>query len=541
MVNYLLHHHAKQKMYFLLNDCEIEMVQKKDKDFSVNANPVFTSSLNHEIRTSLSGILGFTKLANDSDNIEAIKEYLKKIESSSKHLTNIFNNLFDYFYINSKNLDLNTASFSLLKLLDQIEKEFIEKAIVKKIDFKIIYDEGIPASIFADEARLYQVVICLLMNSLQLSSPNSTIILTITQTKNGDDYLNLNFIITDTGSGLNPKMQKELFKPYGRINDDYLSYHEFTGLSLSLCKSIIEIMGGNINIQSKVNHGTTYSFDVIVKIDKTIKPISLEDMRVLVTDDNLETRQYMKQVLYHFGIKCDLAANGMDAINMVNKALENCNPYHVVFLDWCMPGYDGIETAKQIHALTSKNANIIFMSALEWHEIEEECKKIGIYRFISKPLYPSAILSVLEKIIDNHNYDNYPTNKKRIPNLAGKKILLAEDFEINRMIINSLLKPTDAIIIEAANGLEAVNRYQENQDVDLILMDVRMPEMDGYQAVEKIRSLKNQKAKSIPIIAVTADSFKEDIKKCKEVGMNDHIGKPINEEEFYSKIEKYLK
>ena len=297
-------------------------------------------------------------------------------------------------------------------------------------------------------------------------------------------------------------------------------------------------MGGNIRVESELGSGSKFIFNVKMKIHTVaecdrLPVINYPDMRALIIDDNVDTRDYLSQILHKFGITCEIAKDGFEAVRM----LKSGKNFNIFFVDWAMPGMDGIETTKQIKTILPTDTVVIMFSAIAWGEIEKDAKKAGVDRFLSKPIFPSTVQSALEEIAGTVARLEKRGAEVEIPDLSGRKFLLVEDIEINRIVAAAILEPTNVELDYAVNGKDAVEKFNANKDkYDLILMDIHMPEMDGYQATREIRANGDIKSRTIPIIAMTADAFKEDIDKCKEAGMNGHVAKPINESELYKKI-----
>jgi len=316
-----------------------------------------------------------------------------------------------------------------------------------------------------------------------------------------------------------------------------------TGLGLSISKNIVELMGGSIEVKSEPNMGSSFTFNILVKSSSRIheglldSDINLSNVRIMAVDDDKDILNYFNEIVEGFGVGCcDTAESGEEALGMV----VNNGEYNIYFVDWRMPIMDGIELASKLKKKASAKSVVIMITAAEWTSIEAEAKSAGVDKFLSKPLFPSAILDVIKECIsiDRQQMEAAHNDIKGI--FEGRKILLAEDVEINREIVLALLEPTNVKIDCAENGLEAVKMFQQSPDYDMVLMDVQMPVMDGYEATKQIRALGIPEAKTARIIAMTANVFRDDIERCHDVGMNNHIGKPLDFEEVVEKLLEYM-
>ncbi|MCL2677743.1 MAG: response regulator [Clostridiales bacterium] len=503
----------------------------------------FLSRMSHEIRTPIGAIIGMTKIAFASDDPQKVRDCLNKIDSSSRHLLGIINDVLDMSKIEAGKLVLSDAVFSLDDLITDIKNVSSVRSEEKRQDFRIVVDNTLPECFFADELRLRQVVTNLLSNAVKFTPEEGTVRLELKNLGLKDGAVLLEVTVSDSGIGISPEQQAALFQPFEQADGGIARKYGGTGLGLVICKKIVEMMGGRIRVESELGAGSRFIFNVRLKVhDKGEKAggpaLQIGDMRALIVDDNFETREYLKHILEKIGVRCDAAANGNQALRLAAEAKESKDVFNVFFVERALPGgINGVELTARIKKLLCGKAAVIMTSVSEWEEFREEAVQAGACGFIPKPLFPSAVFDVLQEISGAAAGAGVREGEKSVPDLTGCKILIAEDVEINREIAQALLAVTGAQLDFAENGRQAVDKFRAGRgEYDLILMDIHMPEMDGYEATKLIRAGDGEEARLIPIMAMTADAFKEDIEKCKEVGMNDHITKPIDENELYKKI-----
>lgn len=500
----------------------------------------FLSRMSHEIRTPLNAIIGMAKIAGNTDELGKIKDCIQKIDSSSKHLLGIINDVLDMSKIEANKLVLSNDIFRFESMLMDVANVVSVRADEKRQNFEVLIDKALPEYFNSDAFRIRQVITNLISNAIKFTPEYGTIRFYASCLEITDDVADVEMVVSDTGIGISPEQQERLFQPFEQANGGISRKYGGTGLGLVICKAIVEMMGGKIRIESEPGVGSRFIFNMKMKIHHTTENapvIKFSDMRALIVDDSFETREYLTQILTKFGIRSDVAKDGYEALEQVCMSKLGDDSFNIFFIDWSMPGMDGIETTRKIKAVLDDNEVVIMISITAWNEIEKEANAAGIDRYLSKPLFPSTVLTVLEEIAGTSDKIVFQTDAEGIPDLEGYKILLAEDIEINREITAALLEPTKVQIDFAADGKEAVDKFNAAKDeYDLILMDIHMPEIDGYEATRRIRANEDKKSRHIPIVAMTADAFKEDIDKCKDVGMNDHISKPISEDELYKKI-----
>jgi len=414
----------------------------------------------------------------------------------------------------------------------------------KQQKLTIHIDSEIPQTLVGDDQRLAQVVANLLSNSVKFTPEKGSIALNACFIGEENGLCTIQISVSDTGIGISAEEQKRLFSSFQQAESSTTRKYGGTGLGLAISKSIVEMMGGTIWVQSEPEKGSVFTFNVQARRGAEEKnaflpsDVNLSDVRIMAVDDDPEILTYFLDISRRFGILCDTAINGVEALELIEQN-GGCQIY---FIDWQMPGMDGIQLAREIRERGYENFIVIMISAADWNDVAEEAKEAGIVDFLSKPLFSFAIAEVINEHL---GVDKRQVEKEQVSEIegifAGRRILLVEDVEINREIVKSLLEPTLLEIDSAENGIEAVNMFTAApHKYDMIFMDIQMPEMDGYEATRIIRALDVPEAKTVPIVAMTANVFHEDIEKCLNAGMNGHVGKPIDFEEVLKHLRSYL-
>ena len=504
----------------------------------------FLANMSHEIRTPMNAIIGMTTIAKNASDISRKDYCLKKIEDASSHLLNVINDILDMSKIEAKKFELSNEKFNFEKVLQRVANVIVFRVDEKRQNFTVRIDKDIPLNLIGDDQRLSQVIANLLSNAVKFTPEGGSVQLNAVLNEIEDDICTIQIEVTDTGIGISEEQKQKLFSSFVQAESSTTRKYGGTGLGLAISKQIVEMMDGEIWVESEPGKGSTFNFTVRMKQVKDIGGglkdlgVSWADMSVLVVDDSLDTREYFADVMERFGSSCDVAASGREAC----KLIEAHGPYNLYFVDWKMPGMNGIELARRIDADKDGKSVVIMISASEWDDIEDAATRVGIKKFLSKPLFPSNIADCINECLGTNNVVRGIGNDQEYLGLFnGSRILLVEDVEVNREIAAALLEKTGITIDTAENGLLAYEAFAKNPDIyNLILMDVQMPVMDGYDSTTKIRALDTEKARNIPIIAMTANVFREDIEKCLECGMNDHLGKPIIYDRLISKLSEYL-
>jgi len=501
----------------------------------------FLANMSHEIRTPMNAIIGMTNIGKAADDIDRKNYSLMRIEDASHHLLGVINDILDVSKIESGKFELSPVAFSFEKMLISVVNVSTFRVDEKKQKLSVYVDRDIPQCLFGDDQRLAQVITNLLGNAVKFTPKEGSINLNTYFVEEENGVCEIKVSVTDTGIGINGEQQKNLFRSFQQAENSTSRKFGGTGLGLAISKSIVEMMDGKIWVESEFGKGAAFIFTVKLgrcetKTESADREVDWNNIRVLAIDDDEFILQDFKGIMGKFGARCDVADSGAGALAL----LERDDGYNLFFVDWKMPDMDGMELTKEIKKRITKTGNsyVVMISAVEYNIIAGRAKEAGVDKFLQKPLFPSIIADVVGEHFGCGGNPSDGDADSIDGIFEGRRILLAEDVEINREIVTALLEPTLIEIDCAVNGREAVRIFGESPDkYEMIFMDVMMPEMDGYEATRKIRALD----KTVPIIAMTANVFKEDVDNCFAAGMNGHIGKPIDFDEVISKLREYLK
>ncbi len=506
------------------------------KESAVKANQAkseFLSNMSHDIRTPMNAIVGMTAIARSNiDDQEHVQNCLKKIAISSKHLLGLINDILDMSKIESGKMTLNIEQISLREILNGIATIVQPQIKTKKQKFDIYIHDIITESVYCDSVRLNQVLLNLLSNAIKFTSEEGMIEIALSQVESpkGENFVRNIIQVKDNGIGMSKEFLPTIFDSFIREDNARVHKTEGTGLGMAITKYIVDAMNGLIEVESEKGKGTT--FTITLDLEKALEieeEMILPNWKMLVVDDDELLCETTVSSLKSIGIDSEWTLSGQGAVDMAIHAHKKNNCYDVILMDWKLPDMDGIEAAKRIREELGDEIPILLVSAYDWGDMEQEARKAGISGFISKPLFKSTLYYGLKKFVKNEiKDDKKPVEDIPQSNLEGYHILLAEDNDLNWEIAEVLLSSIGATIDRAENGKICVEMLTESKpgSYDVILMDIRMPVMTGLEATVEIRKSKHPD-KDIPIIAMTADAFSDDMKKCLDCGMNAHIAKPI--------------
>ncbi len=517
---------------------------KEQAELSSRAKGDFLSRMSHEMRTPMNAIIGMTSIGKASGELERKDYCLDKIDGASKHLLGVINDVLDMSKIEAGKFELFHAEFQFERMLQKIVDVISFRVDEKKQHLTVHVDKKIPWSIVSDEQHLAQVITNLLSNAVKFTADHGTVSLAADLVKEQGDSCVLRITITDTGIGISEEQQKRLFNSFEQADGGISRRFGGTGLGLVISKNIVELMGGEIWVESEEGQGSSFIFTVQVQ-KGTLTPkrmthtgIDWEALRILAVDDAGDVLEYFRNLSELTGFRCDTAKGGMQALELFAAGKQ----YDIVFVDWKMPGMDGIELAGRIKQLFGEHTVVVMISAFEWSQIESAASLAGVKRFIPKPLFSSAIVDCITECAGGRACEEASAGSAANNRYAEKTVLLAEDVDINREIVITMLADTGVTIECAENGRQAFHMFQNAPGrYDLILMDIHMPEVDGLEATRMIRALETPEARSVPIIAMTANVFREDVERCLKAGMDNHVGKPIDITEVQKKMDLYLR
>lgn len=534
-------------IYYWLNHKQLIQLETARGE-AVKANQAkseFLSNMSHDIRTPMNAIVGMTSIAmSNIDNQSQVQNCLKKIVSSSKHLLGLINNILDMSKIESGKLTLNMDAVSLREMVEGIVNTIQPQVKVKRQKFDVYIRNIKTENIYCDEVRLNQVLLNLISNAIKFTPEEGAVYLDMSEepSPKGERFARFQLKVKDTGIGMTKEFQKKVFESFVREDNSRVHKTEGAGLGMAITKYIIDAMHGEILVKSKPGKGT--EFLVVIDVEKVVEReenMILPNWNMLVVDDDQDLCESAVESLKEIGLQAEWTLDGEAAVKKVVERHSKKDDYQMVLIDWQMPGMDGIETVRQIRKEVGKNIPILIISAYDWSDIEEEAREAGVNGFISKPLFKSTLFMGLKPFMDPDNDEIIKTEVEET-HFEGIRILVAEDNDINWEIVDTLLQEVGLELERAEDGQVCVDKFRESKVgyYDMILMDIRMPLMSGYEASEIIRGM-NRADANIPIVAMTADAFAEDIKKSQECGMNGHVAKPLDMNKMIELIDRHVK
>ena len=503
------------------------------------AKTSFLSSMSHEIRTPMNAIIGLNSLALRDETLSPqTKDYLEKIGGSARHLLSLINDILDMSRIESGRMILRREEFSLSSMLEQINSMVMPQCSDKGLTYECRLLNQVDASYIGDDMKLKEVLINILSNAIKFTEAPGSVTLTVERTMEFDNQSTLCFCIRDTGIGMDKAFIPKIFDTFSQEDGSRKTKYGSTGLGMAITKRIVEMMNGSISVESEKGAGTQFAVTVTLRNcdQRKASQDSAIDPRcfyVLVVDDDRIAAEHSRAVLEDVGIHADTCTSGQEALRMMEVQHLKQKPYNLVLMDWNMPGMNGLEASAEIRKHYDSESTVVVLTAYNWDDIHEDALRVGVDNFLPKPLFAATIIEEFEKIARRNNM-RLLTEKKRA-DLAGCRVLLAEDMEINAEIMIDILELEGIEADHAENGRIAVEMFGKSAagDYDAILMDVRMPEMDGLEAAAAIRAMDRADAKRVPIIALTANAFDEDVQRSLQAGMNAHLTKPVEPNLLY--------
>ena len=521
---------------------------RKDAEQASKAKSEFLSNMSHDIRTPMNAIVGMTAIATANiTNREQVQNCLKKITLSSKHLLGLINDVLDMSKIESGRMTLSTDQVSLREVMDSLVSIVQPQVRAKRQKFDVFIHDITTENVCCDSVRLNQVLLNILGNAVKFTPEAGEIHVAMHEepSEKGDSFVRIHFQIWDTGIGMTPEFKAKIFESFVREDSARVRKTEGSGLGMAITKYIVDSMGGTIDVDSELGKGTKFHVTLDLEKAETMEAdMILPEWYMLVVDDDRQLCESTTESLRAIGLRADWTLDARSAIRMVEERHKRPDAYQIILLDWKLPDMDGITAARELRRRYGNEIPILLISAYDWSEIEAEAKAAGVTGFISKPLFKSTLFYGLkpylaggeEEAEDNHSHDE-PGQE-----LAGYRVLLAEDNELNWEIASDLLSELGLELDWAENGQICTGMFQKSDAgyYSAILMDLRMPVMTGYEATEVIRAMDRPDAKTIPIIAMTADAFAEDVQKCLDIGMNAHVAKPIDVREVTRLLLKFI-
>ena len=525
-----------------LKEQEEKVRQMKDALASAEsanrAKSMFLSNMSHDIRTPMNAIIGFSALLmRDADNPVKVREYTRKVTASSHHLLSLINDVLDISKIESGKMVLNISEFELADTVSAVDTVIRPQTNARKQTFDV-YVSGLQhEQLIGDETRINQMLINLLSNAVKYTQEGGHIELRVTGEEQASRHFQrLSIVVKDNGYGMTPEYCEKIFDAFTRADNSTTRKVQGTGLGMAITKNIVEMMDGSIQVESEVGKGSAFTVRLDLRIpDESADTKFWENYgisRILVVDDELEVCENIINLMADTGVHIDYTLQGAQAVEMVLQAKAEQRHYDVILVDWKMPEMDGLETTQKIRAIVPQDVPILVLTAYEWTEIEQPAAKAGISAFLPKPFFVANFRERLMQLQADRRKGQDVEQDENV--LAGRHFLVAEDVELNAEILNEILAMQEVTCKVVENGQQAVEEFVRARPglYDAILMDVQMPVMNGYDATRQIRLLRRPDAALIPIIAMTANAFTEDVKEALDAGMNAHVAKPVDPQQL---------
>ena len=503
----------------------------REAESANKAKTDFLSTMSHDIRTPMNAIIGLTNIAEKNlGDVESTEDSLRKISLASNHLLTLINDILDISKVESGKLKLSPLTFSIVETVENLVNISQPMIKEKNLEFSFHINQMEKEYLYADQLRLNQIYINILSNAIKYTEPGGRISVDLREEiTSAADKVRLTYMVEDTGIGMSPEFIETMYQPFSRQIDSRVNSIQGTGLGLAITKQMVELMGGTIECKSEQGKGTTFTVILDIPVaDRQREDMKLDPIDVLIVDDDEIMLQTAVDSLESLGASTEQAKSGIEALGMIEHRHRSGRDYDVVIVDWKMPEIDGLETINRIRSEINTNIPILLISAYDWSDIEDKAKEAGAIGFVSKPLFRSTLYDKINKLIGKESKSMEPEDD--YSDLQGMSILVAEDNDINWEIISAMLTMFGINANRAENGKICVDMIcaAEQGSYDLIFMDVQMPEMNGLDATRTIRKLDDPWASSIPIVAMTADAFSENVTECLNAGMNGHIAKPVD-------------
>lgn len=510
-----------------------------------NAKTAFLSNMSHEIRTPMNAIIGLDNIAlSDTDISDKTRDYLEKIGTSAHHLLSIINDILDMSRIESGRMMIHNEEFSFSKLMEQVSSIIGGQCRVKGQTFENTISGSIEEYYIGDSMKLRQILINILGNSVKFTPSGGRVTMTVEEVTRFEGNSTLKFTMTDNGIGISKEFLPKIFDAFSQEDSSSTNLYGSTGLGMPITKSLVDLMNGNIEVESEKDKGTKFTVTVTLKnsnrkyTGEEFDDLSPQDMVVLVIDDDPVACEHAQLVLGQVGVGCDCAYSGREAIEMVKVQHARRHPYNLILVDWKMPEMDGIETTRHIREIVGDEMAIIILTSYNWDDVADEARTAGVDTFVAKPLFASNVMDEFKEAFKRKN----ATKAEKGADLEGCRILLAEDVVINAEIMTMVLSMRNIKVEHAENGEIAVEMFRERGEgyYDAILMDMRMPVMDGLEATRAIRVMDRGDAGTIPIVALTANAFDEDVQRSMQAGLNAHLSKPVEPDNLFETLESLI-
>ena len=510
------------------------------------AKTAFLSNMSHEIRTPMNAIIGLNNIAMADPAIsDSTREYLEKIGTSAHHLLGIINDILDMSRIESGRMVIKNEEFSFAKALEQVNTMISGQCRDKGITYDCRTDGNVADYYIGDDMKLRQVMINILGNAVKFTPEGGSVFFRVEETARLKDKSTLRFTVRDTGIGMSPEYLPKLFDAFSQEDSSATTRYGSTGLGMPITKNIVELMNGHIEVESEKGKGTTFTVTVTLSnANHSAEPAEAgmpqpHEMCVLVIDDDPIACEHAQIILGQVGVACESAPSGEEGLEMVKLRHARREPYDLILVDWKMPGMDGVETTRCIRAAVGDETPIIILTSYSWEDIADEARGAGVDTFVAKPLFAGSVMDEFRAAFRRKNTRLI----RETADLKGRRVLLAEDMPINAEILMMVLSMREMEAEHAENGQVAVKLFAEHEPgyYDAILMDMRMPVMDGLEATRTIRTMNRADAKTVPIIALTANAFDEDVQRSMQAGLNAHLSKPVEPEALFETLENLIR